>query len=291
MKGYSHALSGAALWTAVAAPSVNLQDFTAKDVWNIPLTSSLLNVSPSTYGLGLMLSAGAALLCDIDHHNGTIAHSLPSIGPIPSPTAILCRFVGKISGGHRHGTHSILGIIAFTVLAFLAGLVNIPIKGHDVAIGSGIFALFLTAFTLKVFKVGKSDDWLLRWVGSLGFAGLITWFFPSEWTILPVVVALGCLAHILGDMLTVGGVPWLYPWTPDSPKWWRKIPVLNRMWQNNGWFAFPILGKTDSGQEKGPTREKLLGFLLSAYIVSMGMMTTFVYAGIDNQLATILGGK
>lgn len=276
MKGYSHAITGAAIWTLAAAPALTLANI-VPSAPAIPLTPGILEVSPMTYGLGLMLCSGAALLPDIDHHNGTIAHSLPRVGFIPSPTQILCSFIGKISGGHRHGTHSILGIIVFTVLAILAGMWTMNIGGVDVAIGSGVFALFLTAFTLKVFGVGKSKSWFERWFISLAFAAAITWWFPNEWNVLPVAVALGCLAHIIGDMLTVGGVPWFYPWTPNSPKWVRRTPILSRMWQKNGWFAFPILGKTDSRDTKGVTREKTLSFVLSIYIVLVGTLTSFAY--------------
>lgn len=277
MKGYSHAITGAALWTVVAAPKLYLDDL-APHLWHMPLTPGWLEVKPMTYALGLMMCAGAALLPDADHHNGTIAHSLPRVGPIPSPTKALCALIGKISGGHRHGTHSILGIIAFTLIAWLAGLVKVPIFGTEVAIGAGIFAFLLTAFTLKVFKVGKSKAWFERWTISLLFAAVITWWLPNEWNALPFMVALGCLAHMLGDMLTVGGVPWFYPWTPDSPKWVRRTPILRRMWQSNGWFSIPILGKTDSTMDTNAlTRENVMCFILTFYIMAVGTMTGFVY--------------
>ena len=283
MKGYSHAVSGAALWTLVAAPPITIPQI-SPDIPVIPLAPGWLEVSPTTYALGLMLSSGAALLLDSDHHSGTIAYSLPKIGPIPSPTMIMCRVIAKISGGHRHGTHSILGILAFTALAFLAGYLVVDINGTKVALGSGLFAFFLTAFTMKVFRVGKKNAWIERWSLSLAFAAAVTWWFPNEWNVLPLIVFIGCFAHAVGDMLTVGGVPWFYPWTPDSPKFIRKIPVLRKMWQKNGWFSIPILGKTDSIDDDGnPTREKALTFLLSMYIIVVGIITSIVYLGLMKQ--------
>lgn len=279
MKGYSHAITGAAAWTLVAAPDLPLREINPQ-WWDVPLSLGLVETTPLGYALGLVLASGAALAPDSDHHNGTIAHSLPKFLFLPSPTQVLCRAIGKVSGGHRHGTHSILGIIIFTVLAYLAGLWTVNIAGQDLSIGAGLVALFLTAFALKVFKVGGSKDWFTRWFLSLVMAGAITWYFPNEWNILPIIVGLGCLAHCLGDMLTVGGVPWLYPLNPKPPKFVQKNPVLKRFWQRNGWFAFPILGKTDSGDEPSLTREKVLSFVLTVYIIAIGALAGYYFIGL-----------
>src|SRR6266508_3347748 len=87
MMARSHALLGAAGWLA-AAPVVS-------DAVHRPLD------------LPTLACAGAALLPDLDHHDGLIANSL---GP---PTRLLARVVARISGGHRHATHSLLfGLLA-----------------------------------------------------------------------------------------------------------------------------------------------------------------------------------
>lgn len=250
MRGYSHAITGLAAWGAVASPRMTIGEalpFLQDTAINhLPLTAGTFEVSPITFALGAILIPGAAMINDIDHHNATIAHSLPKIGGIiPSPTQEVARFVGRISGGHRHGTHSILGILIFTLLAYLATFLNIPIGGRDIAVGSGIIALFLTAFTLKVFHVGKSEAWLPRWFISACIAACVTWFFPSEWGVLPLIVGLGAFVHCLGDSLTVGGVPWLWPIKPKSPKAIRGT-ILGQCWQKNGWLGIPILGTTGS---------------------------------------------
>ena len=60
-------------------------------------------------------STGAALVPDADHHNATIAHSLP-----PLSNAV-CAGVGALAGGHRRGTHSLIGLAAFVAVAWIAG--------------------------------------------------------------------------------------------------------------------------------------------------------------------------
>src|SRR6266545_1864406 len=92
MMARSHALLGAAGWLA-AAP-------VASDAVHQPI--DLPTLAAST-----LVCAGAALLPDLDHHDGLIANSL---GP---PTRLLARGVSRVSGGHRHVTHSLLfGLLA-----------------------------------------------------------------------------------------------------------------------------------------------------------------------------------
>lgn len=305
MMGGSHAVSGAAAWIAVTSTA--------------PYTLGWYPVSPSGIVIGAIVTAGAALLPDADHHNATIAHSLPSIGPIPSPTALFARWVGAISGGHRHGTHSIVGILAFIVAAYAAALVVVPVDQAwvqtlpdwtqslvagtaigtgEIALGAGLLSFFLIALALKSLKLTSDSSWARSWLLSFLGSAVVTLLAPGEFAWLPVAVCVGVIAHILGDMLTVGGCPILYPYRPGQPKWLKglvksrapELPIakgpfaimfypvalllwvakmlptfllrktLGRMWQPNGFFAIPILGLTGSGRELF-----LASFPLSAY--------------------------
>ena len=60
------------------------------------------------------LTAGAAVLPDIDHPNSTLAHCFGFL------TKSFAWLIGKVSGGHRHLTHAILGVAGFEFLAWLA---------------------------------------------------------------------------------------------------------------------------------------------------------------------------
>jgi len=263
MMGGSHALTGGAAWVAIASTA--------------PYTLGWHPVSATGIIVGSVVAAGAALAPDADHHNATIAHSLPSLGPIPSPTRLIATSIGRIAGGHRHGTHSIVGTLAFGLIAALANLVIIPNDTFGaINIGGGLLALLLIAFAAKALKLARGG-WLSTWGLALAGATAVTLFAPDEWGWLPVAMVTGVVVHILGDMLTVGGCPIFYPLYPKQPKWLRSLiknriarrsgfvgffawvaksapslvvrVTLGRMWQPNGFFAIPVLGKTGSIRE------------------------------------------
>lgn len=291
MRGYTHALSGASGWLAVTSPSlVGLG-------WH--------ETSPSIALAGTVLCAGAAMLPDMDHPSGTIAWSLPSVKiggmtVIPSPTRLVCAGVAAVSGGHRHGTHCFVGMGVFTGLAWLATLWTVTIHGRSIALGCGLIAVLLVAFASKslglsgrIARAGRSTglmgatvakvlrSWVGSWVLALSTAGTVTWMLEYRWEWLPLAVAIGCFLHCAGDSLTPQGVPWLWPLNPKPPKLLRKAPVIgwlvNLAWQSNGYFRLPLIGKTDTAEDRNP-REMLLAavfvchiFYLLAYQV--GLMT------------------
>jgi membrane-bound metal-dependent hydrolase YbcI (DUF457 family) len=117
------------------------------------------------------LTAAYALAPDLDSCSGTEARSF---GFVTEAFAWLVRLV---SGGHRHGTHSAVGVAAFTAVAWLACLSRQTWPGR-IALGV-ILAVGLTS-AMDALRVG-------------GHAGNL----------------LGCA----GDMLTVSGCPLLWPGT------------------------------------------------------------------------------
>lgn len=265
MQGYSHALTGAAGWLALSSSATFTVPHSSPILANetIQLGTGLLNYSPETALTGSIVCAGAALANDMDHHSGTIAHSLPPL------TNVLCLGVEKVSGGHRHGTHSLLGIFAFIVLTWIASLFTITVEGRTVAIGAGIVVVPLIAFAMKALgiRLGSRGSILNTaigpWIVSLGTAGLATYFLDEKWPWLPLAVGLGTLIHCMGDALTVQGVPWLWPWNPAPPKKLLALPVLGsvakRTWQRNGYFRFDILDET------GSIRESIFSTLVGLY--------------------------
>lgn len=114
--------------------------------------------------------------------------------------------IGAITGGHRGGTHSIVGVIAVLVLVWLASLTSIG-TGIVVAIGVG---LALAVFGLLPGKQ-PGEWWPVNVLISFG-AGYMAyrqgWELPSY---LPWPMALGWAGHIVGDMLTVQGCNLSWP--------------------------------------------------------------------------------
>lgn len=109
MMGHNHAISGAAAWVAVAASTNHFPGL------------GLVQIEPWQVLTGAVVCAGAALLPDADHHNATIAHSVPVIGGAVAGAA------GKLSGGHRHGMHSLLAIAVTWFATVWIGRLLVPV--------------------------------------------------------------------------------------------------------------------------------------------------------------------
>lgn len=257
MQGHTHALSGAAAWLAVTSTS-----------------GAALHLTEQTTAVtvgGSVVCAGAALLPDWDQHDATIAHSLRPL------TSTAARGIEHISGGHRHATHSLIGIAVFTAIAELAAIPTTTLYGRTVAVGAAVVVALCIAFAAKSLGLTSGlgfrgplgaimNSPLGEWVVAVGIAGAITWWLDYRWTWLGPCIALGCFTHVFGDMLTPEGVPWLWPWNPTPPKAARDF--VSWCWHPNGYFRLPILGHT-TRREKGfrVTREGALGVVLSLYVL------------------------
>lgn len=177
MLGHSHATSGSLAWAGAVclAPMVGVYPH-----WGA-ITA------------GLVSTAGAALLPDLDHPEATIAHCL---GPLSRALAVL---VNRVSGGHRHATHSLLAC-ALTPLTVWAGD---AVFGRPFTIGV-LFVLF--ALGIRALRLAPG----LVALTAAG-ASVSAWFLLPDLSWLPWSVAAGMLAHLGGDCLTPGGCPLLWP--------------------------------------------------------------------------------
>ncbi|WP_067537438.1 metal-dependent hydrolase [Nocardia crassostreae] len=206
MLGHSHATSGALAWSAAAAA--------------LPLTvltyPAMLpgSIRPVDLVMGTFLTAGAALLPDADHPNGTISHVL---GPI---SHYACRFISWISGGHRHGTHSLLfvGAVAYGTWAGEHWI------GRPFTLA---LVFFLLALAVKALGLAPSGDGIKSW-GTVVILATCGTFVIDHWISdkpawLPFSVGLGALAHLIGDCLTVRGCRLLWPLDIKT-----QIPIIDR---------------------------------------------------------------
>ncbi|MBT8161148.1 MULTISPECIES: metal-dependent hydrolase [Arthrobacter] len=229
MMGGHHAASGAAAWIAIASTG--------------PYTLGWYPLDATGVLIGAMTTAGTALVCDWDHRSSTIAHSLP---PLSNVIAV---GIEKASGGHRQGTHSLLGASAFVVLAAMAAQFQLDTPVGRLSVGAGLLCMFMINLAAKALKLFPNSGWIVNWIFALAMAGLVTWFAPHQWSWLPLSMLTGVLIHIVGDMITTGGVPLLWPIVIKPPKFWRKLPLVSGIWRANGAFSIPLLGKAGSRRE------------------------------------------
>lgn len=174
---------------------------------------------------GITVAAGAGVLPDIDHPDSSIALTF---GFISNSFSWL---IEKASGGHRHLTHAIPGIALFTAGAYTAGRYQLSGPHPPYAlpgspawhpallwhlVPAGIFLTLLYAAALRALKVGGHHGDIIAMIGAgatiyfgsdLQAVTLHTWHVP----LIGVAVGIGCIAHVIGDELTHGGCPLLYP--------------------------------------------------------------------------------
>ena len=171
MLGHSHALSGAV--TGIAA-------------------GILLHLPVPQVATLAGFTAGMALLPDLDKCGSSPARCLGFLSEAIAWAA------GRISGGHRHATHSVLGVAVFTGLAWACCQFR-----HDWAGKAGL-ALLITvsaAAALEALHIarGHAADFIAVCIAAAELR------FGYGLQLIPLAVLIGCGTHIAGDMLTDSG--------------------------------------------------------------------------------------
>jgi len=178
MLARDHALSGALAFTAVAP---------------------VLHVSGPALLAGAVFTAGAATVPDIDEHGSTISRTLGFF------TETVSWIVHKVSGGHRKGTHSILGVAVFTLAAWAA--VNYA-RGLTGEIILGVILSLILAAGVRALRIGGHHGDV---IGVAGAAAAVYWH--AGLSLVPLCIALGAASHIAGDELTHDGCPLAWPFS------------------------------------------------------------------------------
>jgi membrane-bound metal-dependent hydrolase YbcI (DUF457 family) len=228
MMGRDHALSGALVFAALA---------------------TTLHVNDAHLAAGVALCAGAGVLPDIDHQDTSVSSSFGFL------TEGFSWLVALLSGGHRHGTHSIFGIAAFTGGSFAAGAYQLSGPkvtgiGHPAFSWHLVPALLLMSLlysaALRALHVGGHHGDLL----GIG-AAIVTCYSGADLTRLPVgswhvpmlaiAVALGCAAHIAGDELTHGGCPIFWPVSMHEFHLLPRPLQFTTAKLCETWIVFPLL--------------------------------------------------
>jgi membrane-bound metal-dependent hydrolase YbcI (DUF457 family) len=216
--GRVHALSGAAAGAAVGEFVLHLP---------VPATATLAG-----------LAAGFATLNDLDHPCGTASHCLGFA------SQAFAWVVGKVSGGHRHGTHSVVGVAVFTALAWAACHYRDTPAGKA---GLAFTTLLAVAAGLRALRMGGHWAEVL----ALAAAGAVVW---TGWglALIPMACAVGTAAHLAGDALTDEGIPIAWPLsrkhvrllpepfaftTGTRPERWVVVPALMGGLVLLAWYA------------------------------------------------------
>lgn len=184
MMGRTHATSGAVAFLLLVPP----------------LRAMGVDLGGVGVGVGAVAAAGAAMIPDLDHPRASIARAL---GPV---TGLLARITAKISGGHRHGTHSLIGLVITVALSVGVALVG------GIAVGLELSFLAALASAAIQFKLTKSVvlHTVMCLIAGIVLTGLSIWH-DIPVTVLPIAVGIGVAAHIAGDCLTEEGCPLLWP--------------------------------------------------------------------------------
>ena len=176
MLGRDHALSGGLAFAAVAP---------------------LLHVTVPALAAGVVLTAGAGVLPDIDEPGSTIARQGGFL------TEALSWVVHRISGGHRKLTHSVIGVGIFTAATWTAVAFDASIYAQ---VALGLFLALLLAAALHALRIGGHHGAALALIAA---AAAVHWH--AGLSFVPLCIALGATAHIAGDELTHSGCPLAYP--------------------------------------------------------------------------------
>lgn len=223
MMGPSHALSGLVAGVALSTTAA----CTLPHVGTLTLATNLIGapVGPQYMATCGLLAAGAALAPDLDQRSSTISHSLTPI------TEGISTVVGAVSGGHRKGTHGVLGTIVFAVLVFTAcrfpWAVAVPWGTFNATLALIILLVGSLAMRALKFEFGP----FAGWAGALALALLMGTLVPSTGSWVAYALILGYVVHLVGDALTT---EMLQPLLPFS-----SVKV-----------GLPVLGNAGSAREK-----------------------------------------
>lgn len=168
----------------------------------------------STVGAGAWILgwAGTALLPDLDSSGSSAARMW---GPLTKAPASV---IGRLAGGHRWGTHDlVLAPVLFVAASTMMSLTHL---------GRVTVLAVLLGLVLRGLAITGAGDGLrgagvnlaLSWSGAWWLAGSTT--HGELMALMPWVIAGGVAVHILGDALTLSGVPVPLLWLADRRHTW-----------------------------------------------------------------------
>lgn len=232
MMGRAHSLSGAGLWLAGSA------------------TYSIItgeHLHPTIIIMGTAIVAGAALAPDLDSYTATVTRSFGIFGRILYHLtnmislgiykATKTRKDSDLENGHRTFTHTavaalIAGVGIWAATNLIPGDTTIfgKVYQNGELISLAIMAFYLHLglaglFSKQIKKAkGKVGPYVLMAV-SLVITAVTGIFLPTgddgmNGLFLPIAATVGLLIHILGDLITLKGVPFVWPFKVIGKRWY-----------------------------------------------------------------------
>jgi membrane-bound metal-dependent hydrolase YbcI (DUF457 family) len=190
----SHMVIGASSWLA-------LQPLAG------PLTGMALDSREQA--CGAVVAAGGALLCDLDTPDSRLAHALGAV------TQLGARVIGRVFGGHRVGTHSLVFCALIAALSTVAlaqdELVRLP-AGVTLSVGQ------LVALAISYVSVALTVALLFAVRGvraaliSAALVALAASTRPPP-ALISAALSIGCASHLLADLPTPEGIAPLWPFS------------------------------------------------------------------------------
>ena len=226
MMGPSHALSGAAVWLAGS--------------WALDYFDKY-HQTPLEIAVGTAVCAGGALLPDLDlsgrvtsgKGGATVAHTFGRV------SLFVAEVVEKVSLGiydltkFKHDPHRANGHRTFThTLPFAAGMGALTTwactAGGRWAVIPILFVMMGLALRGLFHTVAAKLGWIPITLLSAAAAYGTYVYLPSQrgYPLLGIAVGVGCVVHLLGDIVTTEGVPIFWP-LPTGRREWRMIGVPN----------------------------------------------------------------
>lgn len=226
MMGPSHALSGAAVWLA--------------GTWALDHFAGY-GQSPLAVAVGTAVCAGGALLPDLDlsgkvtrnQGGATVARTFGVFSLFAAEviekvslgiyTATRLRRDPHRENGHRTFTHTL-------PFAVLIGWGTTALCAHfgKWAVVGVMFLMAGLALRGLFEQWAERAGWLIVTLLAAGAAVFTAARLPGDrgYPLLGLAVGVGCVVHLLGDMITKNGVPILWP-IPTGRRMWRMIGVPN----------------------------------------------------------------
>lgn len=254
LMGPSHALSAIAIIFLITA-------LFGEFMFNSVLGSS----DAILFFTAIIIAVGASLMPDLDASRSTSISVLGFVGVSLSKamrafsrmiqSSFRTKYDSKDPDPHRGFWHTVLaaflaGLLVFSLTSIKFEIFEYMGKSIDFSMLIVVFIIFisiklLTAALLKNIKQKQKKSMLINIIVnifSLALAIILTITSPSgqDFKWVAAAITLGWLCHLVGDMMTVAGVPILAPFVKVKGKrWWNfRFPLGIKA---GGWVEMSIL--------------------------------------------------